>query len=101
MRVLGGMHVKKRRVRRPQHVWPTEIAIATALINSSERLCVARSGAIRVFADYGAEIIGGDSCPACKRIQGKKYKLNSVPELPYEGCTAEGGCCCTVVPVVD
>lgn len=49
----------------------------------------------------GAEIIGGDSCPACKRIQGKKYKLNSVPELPYEGCTAEGGCCCTVVPVVD
>ena len=49
----------------------------------------------------GAEIIGGGSCPACKRIQGKKYKLDSVPELPYAGCTAEGGCRCTIVPVVD
>lgn len=41
-----------------------------------------------------------DSCDACKKISGKRFKLNDVIELPYEHCTHEMGCRCTVVPIV-
>jgi hypothetical protein len=41
-----------------------------------------------------------DSCDACKKISGKRFKLNDVIELPYEHCTHEMGCRCTVSPIV-
>ena len=41
-----------------------------------------------------------DSCEACKRISGKKYKLSEVPELPYEHCTHEMGCRCMTLAVL-
>lgn len=41
-----------------------------------------------------------DSCGACKKISGKRYKLSEVPELPYEHCTHEMGCRCTVAAIV-
>jgi hypothetical protein len=41
-----------------------------------------------------------NSCDACKKISGKRFKLNNVIELPYEHCTHEMGCRCTVVPIV-
>ena len=40
-----------------------------------------------------------DSCNACKRIAGKRYKLNEVPELPYEHCMHQMGCRCTLLPI--
>ncbi len=46
------------------------------------------------------EIIGATdsmSCEACKKINGKKFKLNEVPELPYEKCTSKQGCRCIVI----
>lgn len=47
------------------------------------------------------EILGsGDSCPACKRIAGKRYSINKVPELPYEHCTHEMGCRCEAQPLM-
>jgi hypothetical protein len=38
-----------------------------------------------------------DSCAACKKLAKKKYKIDQVPELPYEKCTSEIGCRCTTV----
>ena len=38
-----------------------------------------------------------DSCDACKKLEGKIYKINEVPELPYEYCTHKKGCRCIVV----
>jgi hypothetical protein len=35
-----------------------------------------------------------DSCEACKKIAQKRYKLNDVPELPYEYCESPDGCRC-------
>ena len=44
------------------------------------------------------EVLGADnSCDACKRISGKRFKIEQVPELPYEHCTHELGCRCRVV----
>jgi len=46
------------------------------------------------------EILGVDdanTCPACKKISGKKYRIDKVPELPNPDCTCEIGCRCTTV----
>lgn len=42
-------------------------------------------------------ILGGDddeSCPHCAAINGKKFPLNKVPELPLATCTSPCGCRC-------
>ena len=36
----------------------------------------------------------GLTCEACKKIAGKKFKIDEVPELPYEKCTCAMGCRC-------
>jgi len=46
------------------------------------------------------EVLGvddGNTCSECKKISGKKYRLENVPELPYANCTCEIGCRCTTV----
>jgi hypothetical protein len=40
------------------------------------------------------------TCSECRKINGKKYRIENVPELPYAKCTSECGCRCTVLPVV-
>ncbi len=42
-----------------------------------------------------------DSCEACKKMSGKRYKLDRVPELPCEHCTHEMGCRCNLLPIVE
>jgi hypothetical protein len=47
------------------------------------------------------EILGSeDSCPACKKLAGKRFSIDNIPELPYERCTHEMGCRCEVLPVI-
>mgnify|MGYP001463900983 CR=1 FL=1 len=41
----------------------------------------------------------GATCPECKKISGKKYRIENVPELPYAKCTCDIGCRCMVMPV--
>jgi len=36
----------------------------------------------------------GRTCEACKKIAGKKFKIDEVPELPYEKYTCTIGCRC-------
>jgi hypothetical protein len=36
----------------------------------------------------------GCCCPACQKLQGKRYRIDQLPELPYEKCTSEMGCRC-------
>lgn len=42
-----------------------------------------------------------DSCNTCKKLAKKKYRLSEAPELPYEHCTHEMGCRCTIAPVIE
>ena len=42
-----------------------------------------------------------DSCDACKKISGKRFSLDQVLELPYEHCTHEMGCRCTLLPITE
>lgn len=44
------------------------------------------------------EILGArdeNVCSECRKIIGKKFKLDNVPELPYARCTSKFGCRCT------
>ena len=41
-------------------------------------------------------VCASDSCPACRKLNGHKYSLDKVPELPHEKCTSEMGCRCVV-----
>ena len=42
-----------------------------------------------------------DSCESCKKLAGKRYKLDDRPELPNEHCTHKMGCRCVYLPCVD
>lgn len=42
-----------------------------------------------------------DSCPECKRLAKKRYRLSELPELPHAGCTHPYGCRCIAMPVFD
>ncbi|MGA7577942.1 MAG: SAP domain-containing protein [Desulfobaccales bacterium] len=41
-----------------------------------------------------------DSCPACKKLAGKRFTIEKMPELPYEKCTHVMGCRCEALPVI-
>jgi hypothetical protein len=46
------------------------------------------------------EILGGDdeySCPRCRALGGKVFRLSKTPELPYPRCSCELGCRCTTI----
>ncbi len=43
------------------------------------------------------EVSSVGACAECQKISGKKYKLESVPELPYAKCTRDIGCRCTAI----
>lgn len=45
-------------------------------------------------------LTAADSCPACRKVSGKQYSLGAMPELPYEKCTSEFGCRCTLTAVI-
>jgi phage FluMu protein Com len=46
--------------------------------------------------------VGDDmSCPACRKLDGKRFRLEEVPELPYPKCTCEIGCRCSTVAEFD
>lgn len=44
---------------------------------------------------------GDNTCAACKRMNGRKFKINKFPELPYPKCTSPSGCRCSVFAVFD
>jgi SAP domain len=53
------------------------------------------------YREWGARLVdisiaGPSSCDACKKIAKKKFRIDEVVELPYEGCTSETGCRCMV-----
>ena len=40
----------------------------------------------------------GATCSECRKINGKRYRLANMPELPYAKCTCKSGCRCLVQP---
>ncbi|MGB6134714.1 MAG: SAP domain-containing protein [Acidobacteriaceae bacterium] len=43
-------------------------------------------------------IFGVGGCEACVALYDKTFRLDKLPELPYEGCTCELGCRCLARP---
>lgn len=104
LRVAAGM----------MHLWGTNQAKDWLPDNFETDLIMDRDAAARMILFYAShqrsiaqyraagvktvEILAtGDSCAACKKLATKKYKIDAVPELPYEKCTSEMGCRCTTV----
>ncbi len=56
------------------------------------RSSIAEIKQVEVLGTYDENI-----CSECRKINGKKYKLDSVPEIPYPKCTSESGCRCTTL----
>ncbi len=48
------------------------------------------------------EVLDSDdsSCPACRRMAKRKYRVSHAPELPCPECTSPMGCRCTFVTVI-
>ena len=46
-----------------------------------------------------SSFIDAHTCPACRKIKGKKYQLNKALELPYPQCTSSMGCRCSWDPI--
>jgi len=61
-------------------------------------------GMIQSFKEVGVRnvevsgIADDRQCPECKKIDGKRFKLEDAPELPYVKCTCEMGCRCLLIP---
>jgi hypothetical protein len=65
-------------------------------ITNPDLLQYAREGVKKV------EILGcGDSCPSCKKFDGKKYRIAEAPELPNPNCIHPKGCRCCYSPIVE
>jgi len=41
------------------------------------------------------------SCNTCLALDGKTYRFDKLPELPYEGCTCALGCRCFYAPDLE
>lgn len=58
---------------------------------------------MKAFRETGVRTVevsgAGDDgcCPACQKINGRVYRLDNVPDLPYAKCTSEDGCRCTLL----
>ena len=39
-------------------------------------------------------------CGACAKLAKRRFKLDEIPELPYEHCTSETGCRCGIRPII-
>lgn len=74
--------------------------------DAASRMFVFHASHLRNMQDYKeagvktVEVLGVDdvnTCPECRKISGKKYKLENVPDLPYTKCTCEIGCRCTTI----
>jgi hypothetical protein len=74
--------------------------------NTACRMLVFHAHYLRSMKEYReadvrmAKVLGcndGAICSECRSINGKKYPLDNVPELPYANCTCESGCRCTIV----
>lgn len=75
-----------------------EAAARMFLFHAINRVNIAnykRSGVVKQVEILAAQ----DSCDACKNISGKRFKLSEAPELPYEHCTHEMGCRCTLLAI--
>jgi len=49
------------------------------------------------------EVLGSDdtSCPPCRKIARRKYRISDAPEIPCPDCTNEAGCRCMLMPVFE
>jgi len=109
LRLVAGMMYLWGTNRAKKEWLPPDFETSLAMDNhAAARMFIFHATYLANIADYKqsrvvkrVEILAApDSCDACKKISGKRFKLSEVPELPYEHCTHKMGCRCTLLPIV-
>lgn len=84
-----------------------DINIITSIkldFNTSVRMLLSHASYLDRIKDYKAANInktqiigcGNESCSECQKINNKIFNIEQTPTLPYDKCTNEKGCRCTV-----
>jgi len=76
-------------------LWSPEIAARMFLflarhLQRVEEFKAAGFGKVVVFVN------DADQCPECRKHAGKKFRLDEVPNVPFDQCTCPNGCLCMV-----
>lgn len=102
------------------HLWGTSRVVASVPLDFETGLIMDNESAARMCFFYAAQKVGqeswseigvthatisgaqdGQGCPECARIRGKRYRVDRLPEIPYEKCTCELGCRCSALPEIN
>ena len=88
---------------------PTNFKTGLSINNdSAARMLLFNSENIATLKQYGENGVkyvevsaAPDSCESCKKLQGKRYRVDKAPKLPNPNCTHKVGCRCMYLPCVD
>jgi len=74
----------------------TDIAAMMMLSNAQhqQRIASMKAAGIKKVKILGSHL---EVCAECGRQEGKVYDISKVPDIPFDDCTCENGCSCTVV----
>jgi SAP domain len=78
-----------------QEVWPPEVAARMYLFLAQHRQRVEE---FRAAGFHRVLVMGNDAdqCSECKKHAGKVYRLDKVPNVPFDRCTCPNGCLCMI-----
>lgn len=73
-----------------------DTAARMLMFYASKRRWLATAGVHQ--AQHRVRILSAnDSCPSCRRFEGRTYTVRQAPELPHPDCTHDKGCRCAYV----
>ncbi|MBR2536431.1 MAG: hypothetical protein IKE66_10210 [Hyphomicrobium sp.] len=109
LRVAAGLHILgfdkasrrylSEKVHTPfRHANDVTVRMTVFAANHQRRLQQFRETDVKKARVRG---ITENSCASCRAINGRVYDLRSLPMLPYEKCSCDMGCRCTVAAVLD
>jgi hypothetical protein len=78
-----------------EELWPPEVAARMFLFLAQHRQSIDE---FRAAGFHRVLVMGNDldQCPECTKHAGKIYRLDKVPNVPFEKCTCPNGCLCSI-----
>ena len=76
-------------------LWPAAVAARMVLFLAQhhQRVEEFRAAGFSKVVVYASD---SDQCPECQKHAGKKYRLDKVPNVPFDRCTCPNGCLCMI-----
>jgi len=105
LRIAAGMWLLLG-TKKPKHWLPAEFETGLTMDNdAAARMFVFHAehqkniARLResLFFETVEILSANDSCEECQKLSQRKFRLDQVPELPYEKCTSKMGCRCLAI----